>query len=77
MDLIQQRVLALSGLEMLVMDEADRMLDMGFIRDVKKILTMIPWRMPKVLLSATMPEEIQHLISTILKKIRSGLILHL
>jgi ATP-dependent RNA helicase RhlE len=43
------------------------MLDMGFIRDVKKILTMIPAACQKVLLSATMPDEIQHLISTILK----------
>lgn len=67
MDLIQQRVLNLSDLELLIMDEADRMLDMGFIRDVKKILAMIPAKCQKVLLSATMPEEIQHLISTILR----------
>jgi ATP-dependent RNA helicase RhlE len=67
MDLIQQRVLSLSALEILVMDEADRMLDMGFIRDVKKILGMISAKCQKVLLSATMPGEIQQLVSTILK----------
>ncbi len=66
MDLIQQRVLSLSDLEILVVDEADRMLDMGFIRDVRKILSMIPARCQKVLLSATMPQEIQQLVSTIL-----------
>jgi len=67
MDLIQQRALNLSGLEIIVMDEADRMLDMGFIRDVMKILKMIPASCQKVLLSATMPSEIQQLVSTILK----------
>jgi ATP-dependent RNA helicase RhlE len=67
MDLIQQRILNLSQIETLVIDEADRMLDMGFIRDVKRILGMIPGRCQKVLLSATMPEEIQKLVSTILK----------
>jgi ATP-dependent RNA helicase RhlE len=67
MDLIQQRVLSLSQLDILVADEADRMLDMGFIRDVKKILAMIPSRCQKVFLSATMPDEIQGLVSTILR----------
>jgi ATP-dependent RNA helicase RhlE len=67
MDLIQQRALNLSGLEILVMDEADRMLDMGFIRDVTKILKMIPAACQRVLLSATMPSEIQQLVATILK----------
>jgi ATP-dependent RNA helicase RhlE len=67
MDLIQQRIFSLSALELLIMDEADRMLDMGFIRDVKKILTMIPPACQKVLLSATMPAEIQHLVTSILK----------
>jgi ATP-dependent RNA helicase RhlE len=66
MDLIQQRILTLSQLDILVVDEADRMLDMGFIRDVRKILAMIPARCQKVLLSATMPDEIQGLVSTIL-----------
>ncbi|HZY79539.1 MAG TPA: DEAD/DEAH box helicase [Cyclobacteriaceae bacterium] len=66
MDLIQQRVVNLSQVEVLVMDEADRMLDMGFIRDVKRILGMIPAKCQKVLLSATMPGEIQQLVSSIL-----------
>jgi ATP-dependent RNA helicase RhlE len=66
MDLIQQRVLSLSQIEILIMDEADRMFDMGFIRDVKKILAMIPARCQKVLLSATMPAEIQKLVSSVL-----------
>ena len=67
MDLIQQRIFSLSNLELLIMDEADRMLDMGFIRDVKKILGMIPSNSQKVLLSATMPSEIQQLVTSILK----------
>jgi ATP-dependent RNA helicase RhlE len=66
MDLIQQRILSLSDVEVLIIDEADRMLDMGFIRDMKKILAMIPVKSQKVLLSATMPQEIQQLVSTIL-----------
>lgn len=66
MDLIQQRVLTLSQINTLIIDEADRMLDMGFIRDVKKILAMIPKTSQKVLLSATMPGEIQQLVSSIL-----------
>jgi len=67
MDLIQQRIINLSALDMLVLDEADRMLDMGFIRDVKKILTLVPKNCQKVLLSATMPEEIQRLVAAILQ----------
>jgi ATP-dependent RNA helicase RhlE len=67
MDLIQQRVFNLSKIEILVLDEADRMLDMGFIRDIKKILAMVPAASQKVLLSATMPEEIQRLVSSMLK----------
>lgn len=67
MDLLQQRIFSLSNLELLVMDEADRMLDMGFIRDVKRILAMMPSNSQKVLLSATMPAEIQQLVTSILK----------
>lgn len=66
MDLIQQRIFKLNDVELLIIDEADRMLDMGFIRDVKKILAMIPAKCQKVLLSATMPAEIQQLTSSIL-----------
>ena len=67
MDLIQQRVVNLSQLNMLVLDEADRMLDMGFIRDVQKILTMIPTQCQKIFLSATLPDEIQRLVSAMLR----------
>lgn len=67
LDLIQQGVIKLSTLSLLVLDEADRMLDMGFIRDIRKILTLVPASCQKVFLSATMPAEIQHLVSTILR----------
>jgi len=67
LDLINQKVVNLSKLNMLVLDEADRMLDMGFIRDVKKILAIIPASSQKILLSATMPEEIQNLVASLLK----------
>ncbi len=67
MDLIQQKVVNLSQLNILVLDEADRMLDMGFIRDVKKILAMVPQNCQKVFLSATMPDEIQGLVSSMLR----------
>jgi ATP-dependent RNA helicase RhlE len=66
LDLINQNVVRLNDLNMLVLDEADRMLDMGFIRDIRKIIALIPSRCQKVLLSATMPEEIQRLVSTML-----------
>lgn len=67
MDLIQQRIINLSQLNMLVLDEADRMLDMGFIHDVKKILALVPKNCQKVFLSATMPKEIQQLVSVMLR----------
>jgi ATP-dependent RNA helicase RhlE len=67
MDLIQQRVISLSQVNTVVLDEADRMLDMGFINDVKKILAMVPAASQKVFLSATMPQEIQRLVTTMLR----------
>jgi len=67
LDLMNQNIVQLSQLEALVLDEADRMLDMGFIRDVKKILATVPAACQKVFLSATMPEEVQQLVSSILK----------
>jgi len=57
MDLIQQKVMNLSKVNMLVLDEADRMLDMGFLPDIKKILTMVPDSCQKIFLSATIPQE--------------------
>jgi len=66
-DLINQKLITLSELEILVLDEADRMLDMGFIRDVKKILSLIPDKCQRIFLSATIPREIQSLVATMLR----------
>ena len=66
LDLIQQRYLNLGKIEMFVLDEADRMLDMGFINDIKKILPMLPDRTHNLFFSATMPSEIQQRASSIL-----------
>jgi ATP-dependent RNA helicase RhlE len=67
LDLINQRHVKLQHLKMLVLDEADRMLDMGFIHDVKKIITHIPEKRQTIFFSATMPPEISLLANTILK----------
>jgi ATP-dependent RNA helicase RhlE len=66
LDLISQRVVVLSQVEVLVLDEADRMLDMGFVRDVKKIISFVPQKRQTLFFSATMPPEIEKLASTIL-----------
>lgn len=66
LDLVEQRYINLSQLEILVLDEADRMLDMGFIHDVKKIITKVPAKRQTLFFSATMPTEIAKLSSTIL-----------
>ena len=66
LDLIDQRIINLAHLEMFVLDEADRMLDMGFIHDVKKVITKIPAKRQTLFFSATMPPEIDKLASTIL-----------
>jgi ATP-dependent RNA helicase RhlE len=67
LDLIQQGHVKLSQIKILVLDEADRMLDMGFINDIRKILTFIPVEKQTLFFSATMPEEIIKLSSDILK----------
>ena len=58
LDLMSQRLVDLSKVEFLVFDEADRMLDMGFIRDIQKILAHVPKRRQSLLFSATMPHSI-------------------
>ena len=68
LDLIQQKFINLHHLQIFVLDEADRMLDMGFVNDVKKIITKIPERRQTLFFSATMPQEIQKLADTILNK---------
>jgi ATP-dependent RNA helicase RhlE len=66
LDLQQQGYIDLRSLEVFVLDEADRMLDMGFIHDVKKVLKLIPAKRQTLFFSATMPKEIKTLASTIL-----------
>lgn len=65
-DLHQQGLLDLRHVEYFVLDEADRMLDMGFIKDIKKILTFIPKQRQTMMFSATLPKEIEHLVNEIL-----------
>jgi ATP-dependent RNA helicase RhlE len=67
-DLINQKYINLQHIEFFVLDEADRMLDMGFIHDVKKIIAKIPIKKQTLFFSATMPAEIQKLADTILNK---------
>ena len=67
LDLQQQGFLDLSGVQMLVLDEADRMLDMGFIHDVKKILALVPKDKQSLLFSATFSDEIRDLANNLLK----------
>ncbi len=68
LDLINQGFINLQQLQIFVLDEADRMLDMGFIHDVKRIITRIPVKRQTLFFSATMPPEIAGLANTILKQ---------
>jgi ATP-dependent RNA helicase RhlE len=68
LDLINQGFLSLRDVEIFVLDEADRMLDMGFIHDVRKLLTLLPKKRQSLFFSATMPPEIVKLAGTILNK---------
>lgn len=68
LDLMNQGFVDLRSVEIFVLDEADRMLDMGFIRDVKKVLQKLPAKRQTLLFSATMPSEIEELAATILHK---------
>lgn len=67
-DLIGQRYVDLASLEYFVLDEADRMLDMGFIHDIKRILPLLPKKRQSLFFSATMPKEIADLANTILNQ---------
>ena len=67
LDLMNQGHISLSDVEIFVLDEADRMLDMGFINDVKKLLAALPNKRQTLLFSATIPPEIAKLSNTILK----------
>ena len=71
LDLLQQGVLDLGQVQMLVLDEADRMLDMGFIHDVKKVLAVVPRDKQSLLFSATFSDEIRDLAATLLKNPQS------
>ena len=71
LDLLQQGVLDLGQVQILVLDEADRMLDMGFIHDVKKVLAVVPKEKQSLLFSATFSDEIRELAATLLKNPQS------
>ena len=66
LDHLNQKTLDLSELEVFVLDEADRMLDMGFIRDIKKVLKYLPKKKQNLLFSATFPKEIKALADNLL-----------
>jgi ATP-dependent RNA helicase RhlE len=67
LDLVQQRALRLDQVEVLVLDEADRMLDMGFIYDIKRVVAMLPKERQTLFFSATMPQEITKLADQMLR----------
>lgn len=68
LDHVSQRTVDLSKVEILVLDEADRMLDMGFIRDIRKILQLLPKQRQNLLFSATFSDEIKALADGLLNK---------
>ena len=68
LDHAQQRTIDLSKVEILVLDEADRMLDMGFIRDIRRVLDLLPERRQNLLFSATFSNEIRALAADLLNK---------
>ncbi len=67
LDLVTQKKLSLAAIETLVLDEADRMLDMGFIHDIKRILKVIPAKRQNMFFSATLPAEAKSLAATMLR----------
>ncbi|TWR24566.1 DEAD/DEAH box helicase [Mucilaginibacter achroorhodeus] len=66
LDLMNQGYVHINQIKMLILDEADRMLDMGFVNDVKKIIAKVPAKRQTLFFSATMPKEIQSLADSIL-----------
>jgi ATP-dependent RNA helicase RhlE len=66
LDLIGQGFINISNVKMFVLDEADRMLDMGMVHDVKRIIAQLPEKRQNMLFSATMPKEVSQLVSSIL-----------
>ncbi|WP_064196948.1 MULTISPECIES: DEAD/DEAH box helicase [Emticicia] len=66
LDLIGQGIINLSSIEIFVLDEADRMLDMGFVHDVKRLIKLLPTKRQSLFFSATMPDEIVKLSASIL-----------
>jgi ATP-dependent RNA helicase RhlE len=67
LDHINRGTISLSNVEMLVMDEADQMFDMGFFPDIRKIVKILPVNRQNLMFSATMPDDIKHLASEVLK----------
>jgi ATP-dependent RNA helicase RhlE len=68
LDLVKQRLIRLDQVTTLIVDEADRMLDMGFIRDVRRIVASLPKQRQSLLFSATMPGDVAHLAQEMLKE---------
>ena len=68
LDHVEQRTVDLSQVEILVLDEADRMLDMGFIRDIRKILALLPKQRQNLLFSATFSDDIKALADSLLNR---------
>ena len=68
LDHVGQKTVDLSGVEILVLDEADRMLDMGFVKDIKKVLALLPKQRQNLLFSATFSDEIKTLADSLLNK---------
>ncbi|MDH3588917.1 MAG: DEAD/DEAH box helicase [Gammaproteobacteria bacterium] len=68
LDHVQQKTVDLSGVQTLVLDEADRMLDMGFIRDIRKVLKVLPKQRQNLLFSATFSKDIRRLAADLLNR---------